>query len=133
MLKPGGSLSWAFGNLSAAAGSGGAATGASFAAASLPSGRPINGDPGGSAGAAVGVAAGIAAAGGGAAGVAVAGGGAAGVAAAGGADGAGCWAKVGTVSRIPAIVPASSMERRAATHGIIVVLPDEEALDSRGP
>src|SRR5258706_6871742 len=54
MLKPGGSLSFAVGNLSRAAGIGGGATGASFAAASLPAGRPIRGEPGGSAGAAAG-------------------------------------------------------------------------------
>src|SRR5260221_9699421 len=59
MLKPGGNLSFAVGNLSPAAGIGGGATGASFAAASLPAGRPIRGEPGGS-----GAAAGAAAAGG---------------------------------------------------------------------
>src|SRR5689334_9995354 len=47
MLNPAGTLSFAVGNLSAAAGSGGGATGASLAAASL-SGRPIKGEPGGS-------------------------------------------------------------------------------------
>src|ERR1700723_1995705 len=66
MLKPGGTLSFAVGNLSTAAAIGGAATGASLAAASL-SGRPIKGEPGGSAGAA---AAGAAAAGAAAGGVA---------------------------------------------------------------
>src|SRR5580692_13178566 len=55
MLKPGGSLSFAVGSLSVAAASGGEATGASLAAAS-PSGRPIRGEPGGSAGAAAGAA-----------------------------------------------------------------------------
>src|SRR5437870_11634437 len=50
MLKPGGSLSFATGSLSAAAAIGGGATGASLAAAALFSGRPINGEPGGSAG-----------------------------------------------------------------------------------
>src|ERR1700722_19565110 len=45
MLKPGGTLSFAVGNLSTAAAIGGAATGASFAAASL-AGRPITGEPG---------------------------------------------------------------------------------------
>src|SRR5258708_10012587 len=56
MLKPGGSLSFAVGSLSGAAGSGGGATGASLAAASL-SGRPISGEPGGNgAGAAAGAA-----------------------------------------------------------------------------
>src|SRR5437899_2495134 len=58
MLKPAGTLSFAVGNLSGAAGIGGGAFGASLAAASLPAGRPINGDPGGSAGAAGGDAAG---------------------------------------------------------------------------
>src|SRR3981081_259499 len=58
MLKPGGSLSFAVGNLSSAAGIGGGATGASLAAASLPAGRPIKGEPGGSAGAAAGASAG---------------------------------------------------------------------------
>src|SRR5512135_3924922 len=99
MLKPGGSLSWAVGSLSAAAGIGGGATGASLEAASLPSGRPISGEPGGSAGAAAG-------------------------AAAGGGDAGGCWANAGAANRTPAIVPASKIERRAVTHGIIEVLPD---------
>ena len=54
MLKPAGTLSFAVGSLSGAAGIGGGAFGASLAAASLPAGRPINGDPGGSAGAAAG-------------------------------------------------------------------------------
>src|SRR5215472_15055667 len=57
MLKPAGTFSFAAGSLSAAVGSGGGATGASFCAASL-SGRPISGEPGGSAGAAAGAAAG---------------------------------------------------------------------------
>src|SRR3954468_13103771 len=48
MLNPAGTLSFANGNLSAAAGMGGGATGASFEAASLPAGRPIRGEPGGS-------------------------------------------------------------------------------------
>src|SRR6266404_4335027 len=61
MLKPAGTLSFAVGSLSSAAGMGGGATGASLAAASLPAGRPINGEPGGSAGAAAGAAAGGAA------------------------------------------------------------------------
>src|SRR3984885_2483743 len=52
MLKPGGTLSLAAGNLSTAAAIGGGATGESFAAASL-AGRPIMGEPDGSAGAAV--------------------------------------------------------------------------------
>src|SRR3984957_7663808 len=58
MLKPGGTLSFAVGNLSTAAAIGGGATGESFAAASL-AGRPIMGEPGGStAGAACAAAAG---------------------------------------------------------------------------
>src|SRR6185503_16374209 len=52
MLNPAGTFSFAVGSLSGAAGIGGGATGASLAAASLPAGRPISGDPGGSAGAA---------------------------------------------------------------------------------
>src|SRR6185312_16291751 len=52
MLKPAGILSFAVGSLSGAAAIGGGATGASLAAASLPAGRPINGDPGGSGAAA---------------------------------------------------------------------------------
>src|SRR5450755_4933784 len=125
MLKPGGSLSWAVGSLSAAAGSGGGATGASLLAASLPSGRPISGEPGGSAGAAG------AAIGAGAAGAAIGAGAAAGGAAAGGAEAG--WAKTGAVNRRPAIVPASNRLRRAVRHGIIEVLPEVEALDPRGP
>jgi hypothetical protein len=50
-------LNFAVGNLSAEVAIGGPATGESFAAAS-PSGRPIKGEPGGSAGAAAGAAAG---------------------------------------------------------------------------
>src|SRR5437879_7774674 len=56
MLNPAGTFSFAVGSLSGAAGIGGGATGASLAAASLLAGRPINGDPGGSAGAAAGAA-----------------------------------------------------------------------------
>src|ERR1700689_957670 len=55
MLKPAGTLSFAIGNLPTEAGSGGGATGASLAAASL-SGRPIMGEPGGSGAAAAGAA-----------------------------------------------------------------------------
>src|ERR1700722_15922852 len=55
MLKPAGTLSLASGSLSAAVANGGPETGASFAAAS-PSGRPIKGEPGGSAGGAAGAA-----------------------------------------------------------------------------
>src|SRR4051812_21537716 len=73
MLKPGGSFSFATGNLSAAAAIGGGATGASFAAASLSAGRPIRGEPGGSGAAAAGGAggAGVAAGAGDAAGAEV--------------------------------------------------------------
>src|SRR5271166_1807592 len=108
MLKPGGSLSCAVGSLSAAAGIGGGATGASLAASALPSGRPSSGEPGGNA-------AGVAGA------------------AAGGADaGAGsCWANAVAAVKRPAIVPASSMLRRAVRHGFIENLPDAEALVSR--
>src|SRR5689334_10097328 len=102
MLKPGGSLSLAVGSLSAAAGNGGGATGASFAAAGFPSGRPINGEPGGN--------------------------GAAGAAAGGDAGADGCWAKAGAASK----VPASKIERRTVKHGAIEFLPDLEALDPRG-
>src|SRR6266403_5965016 len=52
MLKPAGTLSFTVGDLSSAAGIGGGATGASLAAASLSAGRPIRGEPDGSAGAA---------------------------------------------------------------------------------
>src|SRR6516225_11042572 len=105
MWKPGGNLSCAVGNLSSAAGSGGGAMGASLAAASLPSGRPISAEPGGNAAAG---------------------------AAAGGADGAGdCWAESGAAVKRPAIVPASSMLRRAVKYGYIEDLPDTEALICR--
>src|SRR5882724_1716847 len=52
MLKPAGTLSFTVGDLSTAAAIGGGATGASLAAASLSAGRPIKGEPGGSAAAA---------------------------------------------------------------------------------
>src|SRR5882762_7689694 len=94
MLKPGGTLSFAVGNLSGAAAIGGGATGASFAAASLPAGRPIRGEPGGSAGAAAGAAA--------------AGGLVAGGAAAGGLEG--CCAAAPSV-RAPDRAPASDRLR----------------------
>src|SRR5262252_790012 len=106
MLNPGGSLSLAVGNLSAAAGSGGGAIGASFAAAGLPSGRPINGEPGGN--------------------------GEAGAAAGGDADAGGCCAKAGAANKMPATVPASKTERRTVKHGAIEFLPDAGALDPRG-
>src|SRR5258705_6815988 len=66
MLNPGGSLSLAVGSLSGAAAIGGGTIGASFAAASLPAGRPMRGEPGGSGAAAAGAAegAGLAAGGG---------------------------------------------------------------------
>src|SRR6202012_2166085 len=50
MLKPFGALSLSSGILSAVVASGGDGTGASFSAAGLLSGRPISGEPGGSAG-----------------------------------------------------------------------------------
>src|SRR3954471_20508681 len=56
MLKPAGTFSFAVGSLSGTAAIGGGATGARLAAGSVPAGRPINGDPGGSAGAAAGAA-----------------------------------------------------------------------------
>src|SRR6478735_7368830 len=77
--------------------------GASLAAASLPSGRPINGDPGGK---------GCAAAGG----------------VAGGADAGGCWAKAGGARRAATVVPASRIERRTVIHGIIEHLPMVEPM-----
>jgi hypothetical protein len=58
----------AVGSLSAAAGIGGGAIGASFAAASLSAGRPINGEPGGNGAAALGDGAGAGLAAGGLAG-----------------------------------------------------------------
>src|SRR5262252_1597950 len=93
MLKPCASFSLAVGNLSAAAGSGGGATGASFMAASL-SGRPIIGEPGGRGdGAACALVGAGAAAGGGAADAAGDGAGAG--AAAGADDAAGAGAAAG--------------------------------------
>src|SRR5580704_8058943 len=103
MLKPGGSLNFAIGNLSTAAAIGGPATGASFAAAS-PSGRPIIGDPGGSAGFAAG------------SGAAAAGGEAAGGDAAGGV--AGCCAAAPNVNA-PIKAPASN--RRGAAEQIVMI------------
>src|ERR1700726_1288383 len=52
MLKPFGAFNLSSGSLFSAVASGGAGTGASFAAAGLPSRRPISGEPGGSAAAA---------------------------------------------------------------------------------
>src|ERR1700722_10256557 len=101
MLKPGGSLNFAVGNLSTAAAIGGATTGASFAAAS-PSGRPIRAEPGGSAGLAAG--SGAAAAGGEAAG---------GV--------AGCCAAAPSVNA-PIKAPASN-RRGADEQNIMIGLP----------
>src|SRR3954453_20454504 len=87
MLKPGGSLSLAVGNLSGAAAKGGGATGANLAAASLSAGRPIKGEPGGSGAAAAGAAP-----------------------AAGGV--AGCWAAAPNVNA-PKKAPASNRLRGA--------------------
>src|SRR3984893_6310887 len=127
MVKPGGSLSFVVGNLSTAAAIGGATTGASFAAASL-SGRPIRGEPGGSAGlaAATGAAAGAAAAAGAGAGAAAGAGAgaAAGVSAAGGL--AGCWARAPAVN-IPIKAPASS-RLRGADEQIIMTFSLAETL-----
>src|ERR1700738_3234107 len=104
MLKPAGTLSFANGNLSAAVVSGGDATGASFAAASL-SGRPIRGEPGGSAGAA------------------------AGAAAFGGL--AGCCAAAVHVNA-PRKAPASNRLRGDKQIFMVVILPYVEALSLRG-
>src|SRR5215831_8434011 len=102
MLNPGGSLSLAVGNLSAAAGSGGGAIGASFAAAGFPSGRPINGEPGGN--------------------------GAAGAAAGGAADPGGCGEKPRAANNSPATLPASKIQCRIVKHGAIEFLPHAYAL-----
>src|SRR5215212_2244957 len=98
MLNPAGTLSFAVGSLSGAAGIGGGAFGASLAAASLPAGRPINGDPGGSAGAAAGCAP-------------VAGG-----------DAAGCWAAAVSVNALRK-TPASNRLRGEVEGRIMGVLP----------
>lgn len=58
MLKPAGTLGWQAAACGAAGIGFGGATGASLAAASLFAGRPIEGEPGGSADAAAGAAAG---------------------------------------------------------------------------
>src|SRR5258707_14796840 len=97
MLKPAGTCSVAVGNLSGAAGIGGGAFGASLAAASLLAGRPISGDPGGSAGAAAGAAP-----------------------AAGGV--AGCWAAAPSVNAQKK-APASNRLRGADEWRIMGVLP----------
>src|SRR5688500_2283031 len=105
MLKPGGSFAFATGSLSAGVGIGGATIGASFAAASLPAGRPIKGWPGASC--CWPPAAGCA--------VAAAGGGDAGAAAGGGDEGAeagGCCAKA--VEAIKAAAEASKRLREQA-------------------
>src|SRR5437763_240096 len=98
MLKPAGTFSFAVGNLSGAAGIGGGAFGASLAAASLLAGRPINGDPGGSAGAA------------------------AGDAPAAGGDAAGCCAEAPSVNALRK-TPASNRLRGADEWIIMGVLP----------
>src|SRR6476659_9158894 len=105
MLKPGGSLSFAVGNLSAAAGIGGGAIGASLAAASLSAGRPIRGEPGGSGAAAAG-AAGLAA---------------------GGV--AGCCAAAFNVNALKN-APASQRLRDADLSLFMYVLPDENPFSS---
>src|SRR5712691_10683471 len=106
MLKPAGTLSFAAGNLSGAAGIGGGAIGASLAAASLPAGRPVNGDPGGSAGAAAGAAP-----------------------AAGGV--AGCWAAAVNVKALK-IAPASNRLRGADEQRLMGVLPDGSRFSCAG-
>src|ERR1700704_3300014 len=105
MLKPAGTLSFAVGSLSAAAGIGGGATGASFAAASLSAGRPIKGEPGGSGAPAAG-AAGLAA---------------------GGV--AGCWAAALSVNTLKN-APASQRLRDADVSLFMDVLPDGSSLFS---
>src|SRR5580693_1910453 len=135
MLKPFGAFSLSSGSLFSAVASGGDGTGASFAAAGLLSGRPISGEPGGSAaaaGAAAGAGAAAAGAGAGAgagvaAGAGVGSGAAAGAgvaAAAGGCAGAscGCWASA-VVAR-SASVAASNVPR--GTRLVIVFLPSAE-------
>src|SRR5580704_18244459 len=134
MLKPFGACSLSSGSLFSAVASGGDGTGASFAAAGLVSGRPISGEPGGSAAAAGAAGTGAAAAGAGAgAGVGVAAGagvgsgaaaGAGVAAAAGGCAGAscGCWASA-VVAR-SASVAASNVPR--GTRLVIVFLPSAE-------
>src|SRR5580692_9620843 len=133
MLKPLGAFSLSSGSLFSAVASGGDGTGASFAAAGLLSGRPISGEPGGSAaaaGAAAGAGAAAAGAGAGAgAGVAVgagagSGAGAGVVAAAGACAGAscGCWASA-VVAR-SASVAASNVPR--GTRLFITFLPSTE-------
>src|ERR1700722_18343775 len=135
MLKPLGAFSLSSGSLFSAVASGGDGTGASFAAAGLLPGRPISGEPGGSA-AAAGAAAGAAAAGAGAgAGVAagagagsgagVAAGAGAGIAAGAGACAGvscGCWASAVVARR--ASVAASNVPR--GTRLFIVFLPSAE-------
>src|ERR1700733_13946159 len=97
MLKPFGAFSLSSGSLFSAVASGGDGTGASFAAAGLPSGRPINGEPGGSA-----AAAGAAAGAGAAAAGAGAGAGAAPALGGGGGSGAGVAAGAGAGAGIAA-------------------------------
>src|SRR5262245_32533365 len=110
MLKPFGSLSLAVGSLSAGAASGGGATGASLAAFGFPSGRPINGDPGGSC---CGAAAGAWPAG-------------------------GCCAAAGKTASGAAKVAASNSDRAAQLVGIMSppfeeVFPGEKTGASLGP
>src|SRR5580658_2313501 len=132
MLKPLGALSLSSGSLFSAVASGGDGTGASFAAAGLLSGRPISGEPGGSAaaaGAAAGAGAAAAGAGAGARAGVAAGAGAGSGAGAGIAAGAGacagascCWASA-VVAR-SARVAASNVPRD--TRLIITFLPSAE-------
>src|SRR5436190_18776915 len=107
MLNPAGTFSFAVGSLSAAAGIGGGATGASFAAASLSAERPIKGEPGGS---------GAPAAGG------------AGLAAGGVA---GCWAAALNVNALKK-APASQRLRDADLSLFMDVLPDGSPLPRSG-
>src|SRR5580692_9530150 len=136
MLKPFGAFSLSSGSLFSAVASGGDGTGASFAAAGLLSGRPISGEPGGSAaaagaaagagaaaaGAGAGAGAGVAAGAGAGSGAGVAAGAGAGIAAGAGACAGvscGCWASA-VVAR-SASVAASNVPR--GTRRVIIFLP----------
>src|SRR5215470_15880228 len=107
MLKPAGTFSLAVGSLSAAAGIGGGAIGASFAAASLSAGRPISGEPGGNGAAALGDGAGLAAGG-----------------------FAGCWAAAASVNALKK-APASQRLRGANRSFLMDVLLGRKPYSSR--
>src|ERR1700730_17081102 len=139
MLKPFGAFSLSSGSLFSAVASGGAGTGARFAAGGFPSGRPMSGEPGGSAaaagaaagagaaaaGAGAGAGAGVAAGAGVGSGAGVAAGAGAGIAAGAGAcAGVSCvgWASAVVARR--ANVAASNVPR--GTRRVIVFLPSAE-------